>query len=440
MQFLLDFIHRHIDNRPNLLKIANNIGWLFIDKLLRMGVGLLIGIWVARYLGPAQFGLLSFALAFTGFFTTFATLGLQNIVVRDIVHEPKSAPITLGTAAMLQLVGGLVSFFMILLVIGHLRTDDPLSRTIVAILGATMLFKASEIAVYWFESQVLSRYTVWVQNGVFIAFSIIKIGLILLDASLTAFVWAMLAEAAVAAAILLLVFNLRSSAVIKLQASLSRARTLLKDSWPLILSGIAITVYMRIDQIMLGQMVGDEAVGIYSAAARISEVWYFIPGVIVASVFPAIIEAKKRSEELYQLRLQRLCTVLTWLAIAVALPITFMADFIVTLLYGEPYVEAASVLIIHIWSAVFVFLGLASGIFFTVENQVKKILYRTIFGAVSNVLLNIILIPSYGIIGAAVATLISQFAANYFYDLFDSTSRQLLGIKNKALFPIKSFW
>jgi PST family polysaccharide transporter len=294
--------------------------------------------------------------------------------------------------------------------------------------------------VYWFESQVLSRYTVWVQNGVFIAFSIIKIGLILLDASLTAFVWAMLAEAAVAAAILLLVFNLRSSAVIKLQASLSRARTLLKDSWPLILSGIAITVYMRIDQIMLGQMVGDEAVGIYSAAARISEVWYFIPGVIVASVFPAIIEAKKRSEELYQLRLQRLCTVLTWLAIAVALPITFMADFIVTLLYGEPYVEAASVLIIHIWSAVFVFLGLASGIFFTVENQVKKILYRTIFGAVSNVLLNIILIPSYGIIGAAVATLISQFAANYFYDLFDSTSRQLLGIKNKALFPIKSFW
>jgi len=195
-----------------------------------MGVGLLVGVWVARYLGPEQFGLLNFALAFTGLFGAIAALGLQSIVVRDIVRDPAGARLTLGTAAMLQLVGGLVSFLLILGAIAYLRPDDALSRTIVAILGAMMLLKASEIAVYWFESQVQSKYTVWVQNSVFLVFAAVKVGLILLEAPLSAFVWAMLAEAVVVAAILLLVFNLRGLNITHLQASIGRVQILLKDS------------------------------------------------------------------------------------------------------------------------------------------------------------------------------------------------------------------
>lgn len=440
MNIVPAFVRRRLAHRPNLLKIVDNIGWLFFDKVLRMGTGLLVGVWVARYLGPEQFGLLNFALAFTGLFGAIATLGLQGIVVRDLVRDPKSARLTLGTAAVLLLVGGLISFLLILEAIGYLRPVDALSRTIVAILGATMLLKPSEIAVYWFESQIQSKYTVWVQNGVFLIFAVIKAGLIVLEAPLTTFVWAMLAEAVVLAVILLLVLNLRGPAVIRLQASMSRATTLLKDSWPLILSGIAVTVYMRIDQIMIGQMIGDEAVGIYSVAVRLSEVWYFIPMAIVASVFPSIIEAKKRNDEQYQLRLQKLCTMLTWLAIAVALPVTFVAEFFVTLLYGKNYLEAANVLVIHIWSAIFVFLGIASGVFFTIENQVRKLLYRTTFGAISNIVLNLILIDRYGINGVATATLLSQFAANYLYDIFDKTNRQLLVIKTKAFLPMIGIW
>jgi O-antigen/teichoic acid export membrane protein len=430
------FVHRRIAHRPNLVKIVDNIGWLFFDKVLRMGVGLFVGIWIARYLGPEQFGLLNFALAFTGLFGAIAALGLQGIVVRDIVRDPDGARLTLGTAAMLHLVGGLVTFLLILFAIGQLRPDDPLARTIVAILGSMMLLKVSEIAVYWFESQVQSKYTVWVQNSAFLLFAAVKVLLILKEAPLIAFVWAMLAEAAVVAIVLLIVMVARGPALSRLRASGSRAKVLLRDSWPLIPSSLAIMIYMKIDQIMLGQMVGDEAVGIYSAAVRISEVWHFIPMVIVASVFPAILEAKRRSETQYYQRLQRLYDLMVWLAIAVALPMTFLATPLVTLLFGNAYSASGTVLAIHIWAAVFVFLGVASGKWFLAENRQRLYLQRTVFGAVVNVVLNLVLIPRYGVVGAALATVIGQASASFLFDAIQQVTRRMFYMKLSAFSPL----
>ena len=173
MNLIPAFIHRRIAHRPNLLKIVDNIGWLFLDKILRMGVGLVVGVWVARYLGPEQFGLFSFATAFVGLFGAIAGLGLRGIVVRDIVRHPAGKEETLGTVAVLQFFGGLLAYGLTLGTIFWLRPDDALAKALVAILGSTLLFQASEVAVYWFESQVLSKYTVWVQNGSFLVFAAI---------------------------------------------------------------------------------------------------------------------------------------------------------------------------------------------------------------------------------------------------------------------------
>lgn len=433
MRLIPTFIHRRIAHRPNLLKIVDNIGWLFFDKILRMGVGLLVGVWIARYLGPEQFGLFNFALAFTGLFGAIATLGLQGVVVRDIVRDPDSARLTLGTAAMLQLIGGLLSFLLILGTIAHLRPDDTLARSIVAILGAMMLLKASDIAVYWFESQVQSKYTVWAQNSVFLVFAVIKVLLILQHAPLIAFVWTMLAEAVVVALILLIVMDLRGLALKSLRISTERARSLLRDSWPLILSSIAVTVYMKIDQIMLGQMIGDEAVGIYSAAVKISEVWYFIPMVIVASVFPAILEAKKHSEAQYYARLQKLYDLMVLISVSVALPMTFLATPVVKLLFGETYAAAGTVLAIHIWASVFVFLGVASSKWFLVDNRQMLSLQRTVAGAITNVVLNLFLIPDYGPVGAAIATVISYVIAAFLADLIQKETQKMFIMKLKSL-------
>jgi len=431
------FIRRRIEHRPNLLKIVDNIGWLFFDKILRMGVGLILGVWIARYLGPEQFGLLSFATAFVGLFGAIAGLGLQGIVVRDIVRDPSSKEETLGTAAMLQFVGGLIAYGLILGTIFWLRPDDTLAKVLVAILGSMMLFKASEVVVYWFESQVLSKYTVWVQNSSFLVFAAIKVGLLLNDAPLIAFASAMMAEALMVALLLGVMLGLRGPRLHHLRITLGRAKSLLKDSWPLLLSGIAIVIYMKIDQIMLGQMVGDEAVGIYSAAVRISEVWYFIPMMIVASVFPAILEAKKRSEELYCQRLQRLYDLMVWLSIGVALPMTFLSTPIVVLLFGEAYAASGTVLAIHIWAAVFVFLGVASSKWFLAENRQILSLQRTMLGALVNVILNILLIPAYGPVGAAIATVAAQFSVGVIFDALQKETRQMFVMKILALNPLR---
>lgn len=401
-----------------------------------MGVGLLVGAWVARYLGPEQFGLLNFATAFIGLFGTIAGLGLQGIVVRDIVRDPDTARLTLGTAAVMQLVGGLVAYLLILGTIVYLRSDDALARTIVTILGAILLFKASEIAVFWFESQVQSKYTVWVQNGIFLIFAVVKVGLILSHAPLIAFVWAMLGEAIVIAIILTVIFGLRGPKLASLSASTERTKTLLKDSWPLILSGLSIMLYMKIDQIMLAQMIGDKAVGTYSAATRISEVWYFIPMTVVASVFPAILEAKKQSEMRYHSLLQKLFDLMVVMGLLVAIPMTFLSSHIIALMFGAAYSDASAVLSIHIWASVFVFLGVAGSRWFIAEDKLFHSLLRTFAGAALNITLNIFLIPISGAIGAAIALLISQIFSSWIFDFLNKSTRYLFVMKSKAMNPV----
>ena len=439
MNLIPHFIYRRIAHRPNLVKIVDNIGWLFFDKLLRMGVGMLVGVWVARYLGPEQFGLLSFAGAFTGLFGAIAGLGLQGIVVRDIVRDPQGANLTLGTAAVLQLFGGLLAYLLILISIVYLRPEDALARSIVAVLGAIMLLKAGEIAQYWFESQVQSKYTVWVQNGVFLVFAGIKVVLILLEVTLVVFVWATLLEAAVVTIVLLIVLKGRSSTLYSLRFSIKRVKTLLLDSWPLILAGLSVTAYMKIDQIMLGQMLGDEAVGIYSAATRISEVWYFIPIAIVASVFPAILEAKKRSEAQYYARLQRLYDLMVIMGLVIAIPMTFFSGKIISLLFGETYYAAGTVLSIHIWASVFVFLGVSSSNWFLAENRQWLNLQRTLLGAISSVLLNLVLIPKYGVNGSAISLVLSQAISSWLYDGLHRATRHMFMMKLSAMNPIAIF-
>lgn len=420
-----------------MVKIVENIGWLFIDKILRMGVGLIVGVWVARYLGPEQFGLLSFATAFVGLFGAIAGLGLQSIVVRDIVRDPIGKELTLGTAAVLQFFGGLLAYVILLASILWLRPEDALAKALVSILGTMMLFKVSEVALYWFESQVLSKYSVWVQNGAFLVFAAIKVVLIIEQAPLIAFAWATMAEALTVALLLLVTLGLHGPRLRHLRWTLVRAKDLLADSWPLLLSGMAIMIYMKIDQIMLGQMIGDDAVGIYSAAVRVSEVWYFIPMMITASVFPAILEAKKCSEVQYYQRLQYLYDLMVWLSLAVALPMTFMSTPIVTLLFGEAFATSGPVLAIHIWAAVFVFLGVASSQWFLAENRQVLSLQRTVFGAIVNIALNFLLIPEFGPIGAASATVLAQFSVGVIADALQVETHRMFWMKIRSLNPLE---
>ena len=215
------------------------------------------------------------------------------------------------------------------------------------------------------------------------------------------------------------------------------ALSLLKDSWPLLISGLVISIYMKVDQVMIKEMLGSEAVGQYAAAVKLSEAWYFIPIVIASSLFPAIVNAKKKSEKLYYARLQKLYNFLVWIAVVVALPMTFMSDLIVNLLYGGQYSGAGSVLMIHIWAGVFVFLGVASSKWFIAENLQIFSTINTTIGAVVNIVLNYILIKNIGIEGSAWATLFSYFIASYLCLFFFKKTRMNFLNLSKSLFFIR---
>jgi len=433
LRFLPVKLRCKIEQRRGLTNILNNIIWLFFDKFIRLGVGLFVGVWIARYLGPEQFGLLSYALAFVALFTAIANLGLNGIVVRDLVQDPSKAETTMGTSFVLSVLGGFSSFCLSVLAISFARPDDELVKFIVVLLSLLMVFKATDVVRYWFESQVQSKYVVWMENGVFLAMSAVKIGLILTSAPLTAFVWAILVESLIVAVGLLGIYAWRGGKLTAWRFRFARAKVLLTDSWPLILSGLAIMVYMRIDQIMLGQMLGDESVGIYSAAVRISEVWYFIPMIIVASVFPSIIAAKKQGEAQYYQRLQKLFNLIVMLSLSVAIPMTFLSNWVVTLLFGNAYQQSGSVLAIHIWAGIFVSLGVASGQWFLIEGLQRYSFYRTLLGAVVNVGLNLLMIPKFGVLGAAWATVISYAAAGLFSDVLQKKTRTIFKMKLRSL-------
>jgi O-antigen/teichoic acid export membrane protein len=412
---------------------------MFAEQVLRIIAGLFVGIYVARYLGPEQFGIYSYAAAFVSLFGAIAGLGLNGIVVRDLVNHPQERDVYLGTAFWLKLCGALLTLGLLAVVV-QFTGNDATTKLYIFIIASGLIFQSFDVVDFYFQSKVLSKYVSMARLIQLALSSVLKLYFIFIQADLFWFVLVSLIDQISLALALAFAWWRQKLGSFFVRFELVTAKAMLRNSWPLILSGIAVTLYMRIDQVMIKEMLGEREVGLYSAAVKLSEAWYFVPVIITTSLFPAIVNAKKISQELYYQRMQRLCTLMTWLAIAVALPMTFMADWLVSLLYGHHYREAGSVIAIHIWGAVFVFLGIASGVFFTAENYTRKSLYRTASGAVSNMLLNLALIPSYGINGAAVATVLSQFVANYLYDLFDSSTRRLLVVKTRAIFMVHHIW
>jgi O-antigen/teichoic acid export membrane protein len=416
-------------------RYAANTSWMFAEQILRMVAGLLVGIWVARYLGPEQFGLFSYAVAFAALFSSIAKLGLDSIVVRDLVRNPEQRDVYLGTAFWLKMIGAGFMLCAIALAM-HFTSSDNTTKLYIFIIACGSVFQAFEVVDFYFQSKVLSKFvSICKLTQLFIS-SLLKLYLIYTGAGLFWFVVVSLVDQLTLAATLYFSYRYQKIGRFFGHFKINLAKTILKDSWPLVFSGIAVAVYMRIDQIMIKEMLGERDVGLYSAAVRLSEVWYFVPVIIMNSLFPAIANAKKIGEGLYLERLQRLCTVITWLAITGAIFITMLSGWLLPFLYGQSFQESGHVLAIHIWASVFVFLGISAGSFFTIENMAKRFLYRTILAAVTNVLLNFVLIPRFGIYGAATATVLSQFVANYLIDLIEKDTRRLFIIKTKALFPI----
>lgn len=416
-------------------KYAVNTSWLFFERIARMGLALLVGIYVIRYLGPNHFGQLSYAQSFIALFAPFAALGLDGVVVRELVRNPDGKQELLGTAFWLKVGGASLSIVAIL--IAEIFTNNTSQdNSFILLLSIGLFLQGTNVIDLYFQSRAQSRYIVLVQLIQAAASSFVKIGLVFVEAPLWLFVISYTFDAILLALGFLFLAKIHGLLTIFLRFKLKIALSLLRESLPLVSAGLAVALYMRIDQIMLKAMLGNNAVGQFSAALRLSEVWYFIPMAICSSVFPAIISAKANGDEIYNKRMQQLYDLMVFLSIGVAIPVTLLAAPIIGLLYGSDYDESIIVLQIHIWSGPFVFIGVAMSNWLIVEGFGKKSLYRTMIGASVNIFANLGLIPFYGAAGAAIATLFSQIAANVIYDFFDSDVHGQLKMKIRAFAPI----
>lgn len=397
-----------------------------------MIVGLFVVVWVTRYLGPEQFGLFSYAQSFVTLFAVIATLGLDGVVVRELVKDDSRIETLIGTSFFLKLIGAVVVFIILIFAI-NLTSNDALTNTLIFIIASAMIFQSLNVIDFYFQSEVLSRYTVYANTIALFLGSCLKIMLIVYQAPLVAFAWAVLFDSAVLALGLVYFFLHCKQRMMSWIFDKRIAKQLLKDSSPLMVAGVINSIYMKIDQVMIKELLDAVQVGFYAAAVKLSEAWFAIGVVICKSLFPAIIRAKEVSVAFYHQRLQRLFSFLVILAYGLSAIVFFFSDKIVSVLYGEAFAASASVLTVHIFSAIFVYLGVASGRWLINENKTQLSLYRNSLGVVLNIILNYFWIQQYGILGAAYASLLTYIVAFYLFDLLRSDTRKIFALKTKAL-------
>lgn len=417
-------------------KYLKNTGWLFLARVGSLGIKILAGIAVANYLGKTANGLLNYPLVFVTFFIAAAALGLDGFITRELLAQPQKKNKLLGTAFLMRLFAGILVIplagLTYILLKGN-QGDIPLSY--ILIVSGIGIAQSLNIIDSYFQSRVQGKYVMIVQVTGNLISAAVKLILIYISAPLDWFVWTILADAVLLAAGYLMAYILRGNRITEWSYESDLARNLLKHSWPLAFSAILVTVYMKIGQLMVESFLGAGALGIYSTVVNWSESWYFIPVAIVTSVFPAIMNARRDDPARYQKRLVDMYDLMVIISLSIALFMTFASSYIYRYFYSAEFAEGASVLSIHIWAGVFVFLGSASGQYLIAEGYTKYSLYRTGAGAVINVVLGYLWIPVYGLQGAAFATLIAYFSATFFILVFPETRKQGLNML-KSLFLI----
>jgi O-antigen/teichoic acid export membrane protein len=436
MNFLPNF--STLKQHPSIRKYFSNTSWLLGERILRMGVSLFVGIYIVRYLGPEKYGLLSYTMSFVWIFSALLDLGHREIIVRELVLYPEQRNVILGSAILLRLSGAV--FLVSGVAIGlQLVDNDEQTSLMIVIIALGMAFQSWELIDYYFQSQVQSKYTAWAQTVQLIVASLIKIYLIIWQAPLIYFAAIFSLEYVITAALFLLMYKWQVGSFPIRNCNLKYAKQMLKNSFPLLLTGTAILIYMKIDQVMLKELVGTETVGTYAAAVKLCEVWYHIPVLIAVSLYPAIIGVKDKDPALYHAQLQKLYTLLVWVALVLAIPITFLADWIIYILYGNEYIESVIILKIYVWAGIFVSMSLANNKWMVIENFQNYILLTTLLGMSSNIIFNVILIPSYGAPGAAVATLISYGIGSYLSLFLFAKVRKGFWFATKSINPYSVF-
>lgn len=407
-------------------KIILNSFWLVLDKVIKLFFGLLIGIAIARYFGPELFGKYNFANSIVVLFGTILPLGSEAILIRELVKNLNKNNELLSFSFYLHLFSGILFFFASVFSLYVLKHNDVTTIQIGYILSFSLLFRFFSVPRYFFEARTEIKYIVYIENTLFFLFSCFRIGFLYFNFNILFFIYSFLLESIFSFLLIFFFYCNRHGFTILKSPDFFKWSYLVKDSFPIFVSSLSVVLYMKIDQLMIGIILGDSAVGIYSVAVKLSEFWYFLPLGISSSFYPTLIEFKNTAVDKYRETLQNLHIILFVIAFSMAIIVQIGGVLIVEFLYGKQFILAADVLQIYIWSGIFVFLGVAGSNYYIIENMQSLVLLKSVIGLFVNIILNIIWIPKFGINGAAGATLVSQIISAMLIPLIFKRVHELL--------------
>jgi len=415
----------------------SNSSWMMGEQFVRILANVFVAIYIARYLGPKDFGVLSYFLALTAFEVAISRLGMESIVVREASKHGGVPSQVVGTAFGLMMGSALI--LSIVFVLSLIVFDDAKElHGLGFILFVSPIFTALYVVDFYFQSQLKSKYSAVCKTLAISIMSIIKLLLVYLGFSLFWIGVAFLLDVVVLSLLFFYALYKQKKLYYLISFSTENAKVMLQSAWPMVLTSIAVLIYMKIDQIMIKHILGMESVGLYTAAIKVYEAWIILPSILSVSLLPLMVSLKSDAKDKYVSKMIQIFSGMIWLSIIAIIAVKVISYWLIPFAFGMAYIEAIPVLNVVMFSAVFAAMGSVSGRYFTVERMEKKIAFRTILSACLNVALNYLLIPLYGIMGAAYSTLFCLFFANYLLDYFDPDLKPLRRMKNQALlYPYK---
>lgn len=411
-----------------------NTLWLMAENLVRIGSGFIVIFYLARYLGPEGFGALSYSQNFVSIGAAFATLGIDVVLVREIVAGRIKENTLLGSACVIKFVSASISVFLIYVVTSMFDSSD--TEILVLIISISIIFDISNTFDAYFQAKVLSKKSAIIKTFVVVVSSVIKLIFVHFSAGLASFAWLLVVDSAMVAFGYYLIYVRKCQGVDRLIFDKAVALNLLKSGWPLMLVTVSVLAYTKIDQIMIKHLMDSESVGYYSIAVKISMMLSFVPLMIVQSVFPKIISVKvSGSQKEYYNLLELMYKIMMFVSAPIAIIMIVFSDVIVLGLFGSSFEPSGGILRILSVSIVLVSVGSVTTKIMYAEYYEKKYLYRSLIGVLVNVMLNYFFIPVWGGKGAAVSTITTLFILFYIYDLFDRDLRKYWFLKFKFMIP-----
>lgn len=408
------------------------------NQIIRMGVGIFVSLWMARYLGPENFGKFNYIISIVLIIGAITPAGLQTVVVNKLIKEPEQQAYLMGSTLFIRSILTSLSIIF-LLIFSFVANLDSYSIYGTRILTLFFIFQLYEIIEIYFQAKQKLKYSAISRiTGTLISAALIVWG-IYTKKELSFFFFTFLIEHAINM-ISLFYFNQKNAlSISKWKINFSLSKKLFKESWPLLLSTIALMSYNRIDQVMIKNIIGDTELGYYSAASRLSQLWIFIPYMLSSIFFPIVSKKSKQSKKDFDEAQQSFFDLLSGLAWLLIIPICLLSSWIIIVLYGNQFSNSSGILALHIWTALFVFSRIGLDRWLVIENKTKYNLIHHGGAAILNIILNLLFIPLWGGYGAAWASLLSIGLSTVATALFSSVRPGSIKMFYSWFIPVRIF-